>query len=364
MRVAFVLPGIGVVPRGAEAFVLELGQALVERHGFEVTLFCRGPAPLPTVRIRALDRDTPWVNRIYRGTWLGKKILDTLFLDPLNLEWATASLSALPGLWRGRFDVVVMEGGLVGAWVARFLRFCGRGAFVDIAHGNSVKWETAFARQRPDAVVTFTADTARMLALRAPRARVVVIPHGVDLEAFTAEGPRAEIPLPRPVVLGVGALDENKRFATTVESVARLGRGSLVLLGDGPEAARIDELARRLLGPDRYLRRVLARAELPLWYRSADVFTLPSRIESFGLTYLEALACGTPVVATEDAVRREVIGEAGVLVDPADPAAYAAGLERALATDWGGALRRRAERFPASATADRYAELFRELVAS
>lgn len=363
MRVAFVLPGIGVVPRGAEAFVLELGRALVADHGIAVTLFCRGPAPLPAVKIRALDRDTPWVNRLYGATRLGKKVLDTLFLDPLNLEWATASLSALPGLWRGRFDVVVMEGGLVGAWVARLLRFCGRGAFVDIAHGNSVKWETAFARQRPDAVVTFTADTAAMLRARAPRTRIEVIPHGIDLATFSPAGPRAEAPLPRPLILGVGALDENKRWATTVNAVAELGHGSLVLLGDGPEAPAVDRLAAERLGPERYRRRVLPRAELPLWYRTADVFTLPSRIESFGLTYLEALGCGTPVVATDDAVRREVLGEVAVFVDPEDRAAYAAALDRALATNWGDRPRRHAEGFPTSATAARYAALFRELVA-
>lgn len=378
MKIAFVMPGIGVEKRGAEAFVSDLAAALLDRGGFEVTLFCRGDTLLPHRKIRALPRDTPWVSRCYRATRLGRKVLDTLFLDPLSLEWYTAALSALPHLWRGRFEVLVMEGGLVGAWLARLLRRLRGTAFVDIAHGVDPKWEGAFARQRPDRVVVFTEAAAREIQSLAPRARVDVIPHGVDLDHYRPKMPGtsgSEVAgtstpkvsgtsagMPPPVVLAVGAVDAHKRLDRTVEAVAALTRSaSLILLGDGPEAAAVDRRAAELLPPERYLRRVVAREELAAWYRAADVFTLPSVTESFGLVYLEALACGTPVVAPDDAVRREVIADAGIFCNVEDPPAYARALAEALERDWGDLPRRRAESFPFAATADSYVRLFEEL---
>jgi glycosyltransferase involved in cell wall biosynthesis len=366
MRIAFVMPGVGVVRRGAEAFVVELCQGLGALPGFEAHLFCRGPAPVPHTLLHALPRDQPLVGAVYRATRLGRKALDSLFLDPLSLEWDTAALSALPHLWRGGFDAVVMEGGLVGAWLCRLLRRRHGVPFVDIAHGVDPKWEGAFARQRPDRVVTFTAAAAEMVRREAPGAAIVVIPHGIDLERWRRPAgealPHPSAELPQPRVLCVGAVDALKRMHLAVEAVARLpSGGSLTVLGEGPDAAALDRLATERLGAGRYLRRVVPRDEMPAWYGAADCFTLPSRTESFGLVYLEALACGVPVVAPDDAVRREVIGDAGLLCDVTDVAAYSGTLAAALARDWGDLPRRRAERFPIAATVTAYAELLTSL---
>jgi glycosyltransferase involved in cell wall biosynthesis len=359
MKLAFVMPGVGVVGRGSEAFLVELCTELAARHGFEVTLFCRGPAPVPYRLVRALPRDTRWVNAVYSASRLGRKVLDTFFLDPLSLEWYTAALSAFPSLWRGGYDVVVMEGGLVGAWGCRLLRRLKGVPFVDIAHGQDPKWEGAFARQKPDRVVAFTEVARRMILSRAPRARVVVIPLGMDLNRFRPDAPPVPLDLPRPIVLCAGAVDAHKRMHLAVEAAAQVG-ASLVILGEGPEGNAVDRLAAERL-PGRYLRRTVARSEISGWYAAADCFTLPSRTESFGLTYLEALACGRPCVAPDDEVRREVIGEAGIFCDVEDLDAYSAALTAALERSWGEVPRRRAERFPVTATIDAYAALFREL---
>jgi len=361
MKIAFVMPGVGIVGRGAEAFVVELCAALQERHGFEVMLYCRGDAPVPHRRVRALPRDTRWVNALYSATRLGRKVFDTFFLDPLSLEWYTAALSALPSLWRGGYDVVVMEGGLVGAWCCRLLRRFRGVPFVDIAHGQDQKWEGAFARQKPDRVVVFTEAAKQMIQERAPQATVTVIPHGVDLALFRPDAPPVPLDLQRPIVLTAGAVDAHKRMDLAIEAVARLAAGSLVILGEGPEAEAVDRLAAQRLGPGRSLRRVVARAEMPGWYTAADCFTLPSKTESFGLTYLEAMACGLACVGPDDEVRRKVIGEAGICCDVTNPGTYSGALTAALERDWGTIPRRHAERFPVTATVDAYAELFREL---
>jgi len=368
VRVAFVMPGIGVTTRGAEVFVLDLARALGERGGFAIDLFSRGPVPAPLSghRLRAVPRDAAAVNAVYDATRLGRKILDTLFLDPLNLEWDTAALSSAPALWRGGYDAIVMEGGLVGGWLCRLLRLAHGTPWVDIAHGNSPKWEGAFARQRPNRVVVFTDAAAEMVAERAPRAAIEVIPHGVDLERFRPDVKAADLTglgLARPIVLAAGSVDPHKRFELAVEAVARLEAGSLVVLGDGESAAALDALAAERLGPGRYLRKRVPRDAMAQWYAAADLFTLPSRTESFGLVYLEALACGRAAVATDDPVRREVLGDAGLCCDVEDPLDYARALAEALARTWGDKPRRQAERFPFTRTVDAYAALFTDLSA-
>jgi len=366
VRVAFVMPGIGVTTRGAEVFVLDLARALGERSGFAVEIFSRGPVPPPLTghHVRAIPRDARLVNTVYRATRLGRKVLDTLFLDPLNLEWDSAALASAPGLWRGGYDVVIMEGGLVGGWICRLLRRARGTPWIDIAHGNSPKWEGAFARQRPDRVVVFTAAAAAMVRARAPRAAIEVIPHGVDLDRFRPDVAPADLTglgLARPVILAAGSVDPHKRMDLAVEAVARLAQGSLVVLGDGESAAALDVLAAERLGPGRYLRKRVARDAMAQWYTAADVFTLPSLTESFGLVYLEALACGRAAVATDDAVRREVLGDAGICCAVDDPARYAAALADALTRPWGDRPRRQAERFAFARTVDAYATLLTDI---
>lgn len=398
VKVAFVMPGIGVVHRGAEAFVVEIASALAGRPGFDTTIFSRaapdgagagagtgtgasanavaGAGAAGHHPVWALDRDTRWLNRLYAATRFGRKVLDTLFLDPLNVEWYTAALSAFPALWRGRYDVVVMEGGLVGAWLSRILRRLRGTAFIDVAHGLDPKWEGAFARQRPDRVVTFTRAAAEMIAGRAPRARVAVIPHGIDLETFHPGAAPADTGLPGPVVMAAGAVDGHKRIDLALDAVAALHRRgrevSFLVLGRGPQGEALDRRAAGTLPAGRYRRLTVPRSEMPRWYAAADVFTLPSLTESFGLTYLEAMACGRPCVAPDDPVRREVVAgggggaegaAGGLLADPTDPEAYADALAAALDRDWGDAPRRRAEAFPVTATVEGWAGLLREVTA-
>ena len=70
--------------------------------------------------------------------------------------------------------------------------------------------------------------------------------------------------------------------------------------------------------------------ELPAWYNAAHALVYPSLYEGFGLPPLEAMACGTPVIASTASSLPEVVGEAGLLVDPLDVDALAAAMARVL----------------------------------
>jgi len=132
------------------------------------------------------------------------------------------------------------------------------------------------------------------------------------------------------------------------------------LTGQPQRIAALDEALAHIVAHDGVW--LATGREIAAWYTAADVFTLPSVTESFGLVYLEALASGRPVVGTDDAVRREVIGGAGLCCDVENIETYAGALERALTADWGDRPRRQAERFSFTHTADAYAQLLRDVV--
>ena len=170
--------------------------------------------------------------------------------------------------------------------------------------------------------------------------RVRVIPPGVDLERFTPDrdGARRRLGVPpeRPLLVSARRLVPRMGLDVLVRAMSRLPEGvHLVVAGDGPEGEPLRQAAVALGVHDRvHLLGRIDDAELVDWYRAADVAVLPSlSLEGFGLVALEALACGTPVVASRVGGLPEVVGplDPGLVVEPGDPEALAARLAAVLA---------------------------------
>ena len=150
---------------------------------------------------------------------------------------------------------------------------------------------------------------------------------------------------------------------------SRLDRGTLVVVGDGPERRRLEALARELGVGDRVrFTGPVSEEELVAHYRAADLCVLPSlALEGFGLVVLEALACGTPVLASDAGGLPEALaGLSGDLVVPqGDEDALAARLERVLGDPSllpdAGECRAHAERFSRSALAAHHRRLYEEV---
>ena len=130
---------------------------------------------------------------------------------------------------------------------------------------------------------------------------ITVTPHGVDPAFEPGEDGS------RDYVLYVGAIQARKNPIAAADAAAAAGL-PLVVAGPPRDPSLVRELERR--GAD--LRGYVGRAELARLYRGAACLVLPSRYEGFGLPVLEAMACGTPVVAADDAALREVAGDAAV----------------------------------------------------
>jgi len=157
-----------------------------------------------------------------------------------------------------------------------------------------------------------------------------VVPNAIDVERFAVPSPRpAAMPADRRHVLYVGRIEPRKGVDRLIHAMAmvqaRIPDVQLVIVGDGPDRAAIESLARDLDVRVACAGRV-SDADLPRYYQSADVVCSPALgDESFGLVLLEAMAAGRPIVASNIAGYAELLGPANCarLADVDDPASLA-----------------------------------------
>jgi glycosyltransferase involved in cell wall biosynthesis len=355
-RVAVVLSGYGVVQRGAETMLEQLLPRLQDRFELEVySLSGKGPGGRAN---RGIPRSE--VESIYSATKSGRKVLDTLFLDPIHVEWTTHLLSSLPDLHRGKYDVIWHETGRWGGRILAELRRQQGVRLLDVAHSSHPGWEVPFARCKPDVYVTADRNLAELVQTKVPDLRIEIVRQGIDTELFNPHVAPLALDLPRPIALIAGALSEEKSPALALKACAEAG-ASVVVAGSGPLSAEIDSLAAENLGRTRYIRTQLDRAEMPALYAAADVVVLASPLESGALALLEAMACGIPVVTTADSIRDELVGAAGILVEGRASDDFAQGITRALDGSWGDRPRLQALEYSIDRAADRYGQILSEL---
>jgi len=163
-----------------------------------------------------------------------------------------------------------------------------------------------------------------------PQCKVVVIPNGIDLRNFkylpAKRQARAALGLPYELALigTVARLNPVKRLDVLLQALASVNGVCAVIIGDGPERARLEAL-RKQLGLVERVRFVGQQSNVPEWLAAMDLFVLPSDWEGMSNALLEAMAVGLPVVATAVGGTPEVVvdGVTGLLVPPRDPEALA-----------------------------------------
>lgn len=331
-KIAFLIPGLGKVERGAEHAVLELSKRL--SRDFEIIIFSRGyPQEFGvnhSIKIRkiwAVSRDNKLLNYFYKASPKKiKAILDILNLSPQGLEMLSFSLLLLPILIFEKFDILFPVSGLWGALLCRAVRVFKNTPFVYASHGGE---EPLIAKQKPDVYVALTRYTESWLNNHYPKLKVVYIPNGVDTQKFSPKGEKVNIGLERPIILTVAHFIESKRIDLAIWAVAKLKVGSLLIVGDGPLKSKIVEKGRRELGA-RFKLVAVGYNKMPAYYRSCDVFTLPSFADPAPLVYLEAAGCNLPLVAPDDDRRKLEIGDAAVYCEVENADDYARALRKAL----------------------------------
>ncbi|MGK7928228.1 MAG: glycosyltransferase [Spirulina sp.] len=248
---------------------------------------------------------------------------------------------------RHRPDLIIASHANFAVLADQIQRFLGI-PYWTIAHGTEVwnvkKPSLRKALQRADrilAVSNYTRD--RLLAEQDLNPeRVCLLPNTFDAEGFTI-APKPDYLLQRyhlsaeqPIILTVARLDSTQQYKGYDEILqglpkirAAIPNVHYLLVGKGDDRDRIEDLVDSLNLQDCVtLTGFVPDEELCDHYNLCDVFAMPSRGEGFGIVYLEALACGKPVLGgnRDGAIDALCDGKLGVLVDPEDPEAIAGSL--------------------------------------
>jgi glycosyltransferase involved in cell wall biosynthesis len=299
---------------------------------------------------------TPWL--MYRFTW-----------------------PTVERLWRGgyRFDAIdahyFYPDGVAAAMIARRLDvpvvITARGTDINLipAQARPRQLILAAAGQAAAMITVCQALKDSLVELGVEEAKVTVLRNGVDLETFhpaDRRAARAKLGLHRPTLLSVGGLITRKANDLTIRALAELPGHDLLLAGEGPERGALEALAKSLGVGDRvrFLGRV-AHHGLAETYSAADALVLASSREGWANVLLEAMACGTPVVASNVWGTPEVVAapEAGRLMLERTPAGAVAAIKALFANLPDRAVTRRyAEGFDWAPTTQGQLDLFERVV--
>ncbi|MEU8818488.1 glycosyltransferase [Actinoplanes sp. NPDC048796] len=213
----------------------------------------------------------------------------------------------------------------------------------DTSPPRRIAYERELGRAVDRVIVQCQDEVRELIRLGVPRARMSLVPSGVNTDRFRPNGPA----MPRgkrPRILTVARLVERKGVEDLIRALPGVPRAELVVVG-GPALDELDAdpYAQKLLtlaedcrvGDRVRLAGAVAAHEMPAWYRSADVVAATPWYEPFGLTVLEAMACGVPVVGSAVGGLTDTVvdGVTGDLVPPRDPAGLAVALRKLLADD-------------------------------
>ncbi len=293
-------------------------------------------------------------NRVFRGA----ETFVAELAKRLSKNHEVDVLTSIRPLFKKRYDVIIPTNGRMQAILVRIIAWIKKSKMIISGQSGPGFDDRVNLYAFPDAFVALTEFSKKWANKINPRVRIEKIPNGVDLSSFKGGTFKAE-----KTILSIGAFTKEKRHDLTIRAVSKLPDAKLIIAGGGGDQKQnIKTLGEKMLG-ERFEILSLPHEKMPEVYQKANVLAFPSvPWESFGIAIIEAMASGLPVVATNDPIRREIVGSAGILVDPTNVEEYSLSLDKALKTNWGDKPRIQAEKFSWERVARKYEKLFKTLI--
>ena len=324
MKIAIASTYLGQAVRGIESWARDLSAEL-RRRGVDVTLFKGGgPAELPYEKhLRCTNHTASLWKRVTHLTRCGGWRFG--LGSPESLQQVTFGWRLVAKLRCGGFDVVHLQDAWLGRVVERARRMKLHRAKLVFMHGTEEDLPFLLRFQHVQEQTPWYLEEDHRHGLPADR-RWFVVPSFVDCQQYCPSDRcesrnKFQIPQDRFVILDVAALKTtHKRLDWLIQEVAVLRQthpNALLVLAGAPteETPQVERLMCEALGPHGFVRHNVNRGDMPDLYRAADVVAHPSLRELFGLVFVEAMACGTPVVGHNFPATEWIIGHGGLVVD-------------------------------------------------
>lgn len=314
MKIALLHMTLGLINRGSEIISDSIAGVLSHEH--EVLVIQSGVAgdkPYAVKRIMPLRIPPPSAPRSAKD-----KILFRLKRDENSRAVRSFTARALLELKKFSPDIIIAVNG--ARQVSFLKKQMKKSKIVVFGHAGIGYHDAQNLRAKPDLFIALSREAqvwGEKLSYKSTK--VVYVPNAVDTEVYKKARIK-KLKLPHPIVITVGALTGYKNISSVIEAVSKTPC-SLLLIGDGEERNSIAQKLSVLANDFSWVRHV-DPVDLPSYYKAADVFCfVPDSQEAFGLVYIEAMAAGLPVIASDDAVRRDIVGSKGIFVDPHNPEA-------------------------------------------
>ena len=325
MRVLFFHRWVGVHHGGTETHVRNLAERFA-KNGHEVSILTREgkelmdlPSHIKVIRVSKNfgESDYSYENPLplYFHTFLFMIKSFLIILRLLLIEGR-------------RFDVFSVHF-VTESLVARVVRFIFRIPYVFILEGytqlegREARWANlSIAISQSEVEDVFRNHGYRPLYL--PIGRKEIFNRQVDGRQIRDTYLKGA----QRLILAVGRVEPRKDYPTLVKA-AKIAKSQgyhfrWLIIGEGIDKEKTAEQIKEAgLEVEVVLVGAVSDEELPKYYRASDLFVLPTLYEGFGIVFVEAMACGLPIVSTKVGAVPEVVGEAGILVEPKDPTALA-----------------------------------------
>lgn len=310
MKLLFLNLYSGRIQRGAEVFTHQLISRLKPNH--QVTLKKGNSTLQPT---------SQFSNHPLQS--LAKR----LFLDKPARQVLLFSLQQIPHILKTNYDVIFP---LNGFWQLLILKLIQpiKGYRIYVTGHSGPGWDERWNLWLcPDVFVATTKPTLKWAKKISPWTKSILIPLGIDSSKFKVKP--THLNLQHPIILCPSALVPYKRIDLAIQAVAKLSKGSLLVLGKGPLKQKLETLGKNALG-DRFKLTSAPASKMPTYYQAADLITLPSHPqENSPMVFLESLAAAKPIVATDTPRNRWMLEQAAIYTDPTDSQTYAKALSQA-----------------------------------
>jgi len=344
-KIDIVIPKSEKVKRGGETATIGLSDFLSDY--FNVRVITAGDFDfIGNRKIIPVNLKSPFYGKLFKASpKVMQRFIRRVHLDPEELKRIPFLLVAMSEILQRSPDVLYLRSaGLWATFLGLFIRKIRNIPFISIVGGWNMS-EYEVAKFNPNLHISVNPDVADYLQKRLPRVNIKFLPNAFDSLLFYPKSSVVELNLQKPIFLTCGAVEPVKRYHLAIRAIAKLGYGSLIILGKGSIESEVRKEGIELLGNRRFFMRAVPYEEMIEYYNFCDVFTLPSSAESFGVAYLEAMGCNKPVVGTNDRGRAKIIGDAGILCNPENIEEYSIALKEALKTDWKDRPRKQAEKY-------------------